>query len=180
MIIAITSLAGYSRGQAYWIVAVLSSALPHLVLLFGLRSKYLYVRRHVQQALILAAIRTITTALLVGASESSGTCWWIPINGALWLWGSARGLRQVKRGECWLMERGEGEQLPRPWAAQPALQPTPVSESDAQLIRAHNLIQQGLRSEAIECYLSLFRTGPSHLRQQAVAALEKLGEVEDF
>jgi uncharacterized membrane protein YhaH (DUF805 family) len=192
MIIAITATDMSSRSQANWVMPVLLSGLPHLVLLFGLRSKHLYQRRHTQQALLLAAIRVVSSVLFVGVMRNQGVCLWILINGSLWLGSSMWGLGQVRRGECWLMTvMGDDETLPRPWAlptkpaptatpAQPAsgFEPSPIPRT--LLIRGQELVQSGQPAEAIVCFISVFRNGSPELRRQAVNALEQMGEIEVF
>ncbi len=101
-----------------YVAAVLWPALVHVVVLpWGLRSPYLYVRRHTQQALLLVTLRVATTVFILGLSQGDAAFAWFIVNGFLWLWGSIWGGRQVKRGDCWLMwRRGESDKLPRPWA----------------------------------------------------------------
>ena len=182
---------GYRASPSEAVGAVLWPGVVHLVLLLGLRSPYLYARRHAQQALLLAGVRALSTMLLMGTSRGEGYCLWFIVNGALWLWGSARGLRQLKRGECWLMNvQGEGKHLPRPWALTTAAQPaaamagTPISEAPSSprlaLEQGIGMARQGRRAEAINNLLAAFRRGTPELRNRAAAELEKLGEVETF
>ncbi len=101
-----------------YVLAVLLPACAHAILMLGFRSPHRYTRRHAQQALMLAGLRAISTVFCVGLTETSGTCFWILVNGFLWIVGTTSGLRQVKHGDCWLMRSlGESDELPRLWAA---------------------------------------------------------------
>lgn len=195
----------YGSGIPAYTLAVLLPACAHGLLLFGLRSPHRYARRHAQQALVLAGLRTLSTVFFVGLTEASGTCLWVLANGFLWIFGTVSGLRQIKRGDCWLMRwLGEGSELPRPWAAvedgaaladaappvpsvptpapvvAPAEPTPPPADPNAVFGDGLRLLREGQRSEAAACFLTAFRTGPSDLRDRARAALADLGEVETF
>jgi len=99
--------------------------LPQFILVFGLRSPYLFVRRHTQQAALLLGLNVVfavgsgVTLYYMRDSLGLGLLMaglnllqiiMLPVS-TFW------GLSQVKRGDCWLMRRkGEGNELPRPWA----------------------------------------------------------------
>jgi hypothetical protein len=86
-------------------LAVLVSALPHLILLVpALNRKSEFVRWHGRQALLLAGVRTVVPLLfaaLFGAEQVSLLA--IPILIAVWAIGTARGQLQAARGLCALM-----------------------------------------------------------------------------
>jgi hypothetical protein len=179
---------------------VLTPALVWLPLLVGLTASSLYSRRHTQQALMLAALRALA-ALVLLAGLGTGLVPWFVVNGTLWLFGSVWGLNQVARGDCWLMRlRGEGAQLPRPWAARQQIAVT-VGAPAEQLVEAMPVeaapavasvapeaqaaFDQGLaflaanrRDDAVAALMMAFRQGDELLRQRALAELQKLGEVE--
>ncbi len=192
LMVAVTFQGLSTSGDANWSVPVLSAALPHVVLLFGLRSKYLYQRRHVQQALLFVLVRTVTTFLLVAVNQGAFACLWLIVNGGLWLWSSWWGLQQVRKGDCWLMQiLGEDSQLPRPWAGQTLESATPSSMDaviatraqaalQAKLDRGRALANSGQRPEAVACFMDVFHGSAPGLRQQALVQLEALGEVETF
>jgi len=173
-----------------YVGAALWPAVIHVVLLLGLNSPYLYVRRHTQQALLFVGLRALSTFLFIGLMEGSGACFWTITNGALWMLGSVWGRRQLRRGDCWLMRvRGEAGELPRPWAARPAptQNPPPVRSTftvpvdpDLAFAQGRSRVGVGQRAEAVVCFLAAFHIGPPDLRRRAVAELEKLGEVETF
>jgi hypothetical protein len=189
-----------------WAVAI--PALAHIVLLLGILSPSLYARRHTQQAMLLALLRTLTAVMLVGATRQQGWCGWVIVNGALWLFGSRWGLRQVSAGDCWLMRvRGEGGQLPRPWAItrpQPeeeapqegraldspettALAPPeivaatllrPPGSAQAAYDQGRTFLAFGRRAEAVVCLMRAVNLGDAAVRRLALAELDRMGEVE--
>jgi hypothetical protein len=163
------------------------------LLLFGWLSPHLYVRRHMQQALLLAGLRLASGLLFLGLLEE--TFLWFLSNGSLWLFGSIWGWSQVVRGDCWLMRRlGEGKQLPRPWTKAQKAQPSPAKKSPSAaqlnvvgaldgrqaLSRAQFLLDRHQVEQAVVYLTAAFRAGPVEVRQQAVARLEAIGEVELF
>ncbi len=185
----------YAYQPADYMWSILWSALPHLILLFGLRSPYRYAQRHTQQALMLVGLRALLTAFIFGVWKGEAWCFWVITNGALWLWGTFAGLGQVRRGEYWLMRvRRESAELPRPWAALPEAPAAPVappapsaasslitpSDPLAAFLKGRSLVNSGQRAEAVACFLAVFRSGSPELRQQAAIALDQLGEVETF
>lgn len=113
----------YSRssvGERVW--AAMVPLIFHIPLLFVLSSGRPFVKRHVQQGLLLIALRVVMAALALnlGRYPEDGLWFFVLGNGSLWLFGSIWGLNQVKRGDCWLMRRkGEDDALPRPWALPP-------------------------------------------------------------
>jgi hypothetical protein len=71
--------------------------------------------------MLLVTLRILSTVLLIGLTRTGlsnmifdptrGTSliFWVFVNGSLWLFGSIWGLRQISRGDCWLMRvLGEG------------------------------------------------------------------------
>jgi hypothetical protein len=98
-------------------IAVLASALWHLLLLRQALAKHPYVRWHGRQGLLLAGLRTAFSlgyALLFYSEGSLMTAIWIL--STIWLAGNIWGQNQVARGDCWLMGvSGQGEGLPLKW-----------------------------------------------------------------
>lgn len=171
-------------------IGISAPSLIYVLLLFGWLSPHRYVRRHMQQALLLAGLRLASSLLFWVFLEVN--YFWFLINGSLWLFGSIWGWQQVTRGDCWLMRQlGEGNQLPRPWAkAQPGpvQKPPPaarlnvISSLDGQeaLSRAQFLLERRQVEQAVVYLTAAFRTGPTEVKQQALARLEAIGEVELF
>jgi len=143
-------------------ISVLLSSIVFLLLLKECQSPYLFVRRHGQQALLLGAMISVVIWFILALELISDVCLSLTGITAVWFFGGFRGLRQVKRGDCWLMKNLDGaDQLPRQWQ-------TAESEDEAQDERdIGELLQQ-------------FRKGTADERRQAVVALEKMGEVERF
>jgi tetratricopeptide (TPR) repeat protein len=111
-------------GEQVWAAIVpLIFHVPLLLMSFGVGS--LFVRRHMQQALLLIALRAgmAAVSLNLGQFPEGGLCGpglFCLGNGTLWLFTSLWGLTQVARGDCWLMRwKGEDGELPRPWAVSP-------------------------------------------------------------
>lgn len=178
-------------GNRVW--AALVPLIFHIPLLFGLRSSSRFVQRHTQQAFILIALRAgmATISVNLGPYPLDGVGLWLYFfgNGALWLLGSLWGLRQATRGDCWLMRRrGEGGELPRPWAVPASVPTTPLAQlsfeapadPNAVFEEGLRLLRRDKRAEATACFLAAFRDGPPDLRRRAVAELERLGVVETF
>jgi hypothetical protein len=182
-----------------YVAAVLAPVLVHLLLFLGFLSPYPYARRHTQQAMGLALLRALCAAILMGLTRYSAVNAWLVVNGSLWLFGSIWGLRQVSRGDCWLMRvRGEGAALPRPWAVAvpkgeaappPAQVPTAAVSTvstvstvptgpQAAFDQGLALLSQDKREAAVACFMTAFRLGDADLRRRALAELETLGEVE--
>ena len=172
------------------LIAISVPGLVYLLLLFGWLSPHRYVRRHMQQALLLAGLRLISSLLFLGLLQLD--CFWYLSNGSLWLFGSILGANQLSRGDCWLMRQlGEGDQLPRPWAkAQPGpvRKPPPAKWLYAAgslagreaLAKGRFLLEQNQTKDAVLYLTAAFHAGPTDVRQQALARLEALGEVELF
>jgi hypothetical protein len=122
----------YGAPTSGFVLAVLLPVLAHAVLFFGLGSPHLYARRHTQQAFILVGLRALSALFFMGLMQGSGVCLWIIVNGFFWLVGTVWGLRQVKRGDCWLMRwKGEDVKLPRPWAVPTSVAATPAASVPA-------------------------------------------------
>jgi Tol biopolymer transport system component len=165
---------------AEYVAAVAWPALVHVVLLIPLWSPYLFVRRHAQQALLLAVVRVLSAVLIVGLSRGGLIGLWVVVNGGLWIFGTVWGLRQIKRGDCWLMRRrGEVSELPRPWATPKVAEPTPTATGPA-LAPGAIPAGQGERAATVEALRLAFRTGSPEERQRALEALKALGEIEEF
>jgi Tol biopolymer transport system component len=185
-------------------LSILLPALLQLILVVGLISPQLYVRRHAQQAITLIGFRIVSSVLFIGLMSGAGWLLWLLVNGFLWLFGGIWGLRQVSRGGCWLMRmRGETDLLPRfaaapvtpvavpsvvpsaPQVAEPIATPVPApgfsipNDPSAALELGLALVAQSRREQAIACFMFVFRNGSPELRQRAVAEMEKLGEVEN-
>lgn len=196
----------YHAGVMLWFIAVLAPALVHLIMLRGLSSPHLFVRRHTQQGFILLGLRVCSALLFISLMRGS-FCLWLPTSALLWAGGSLLGWTQVRRGDCWLMRRkDEGGELPRPWAingwkvpvrraassssvstARPipttSDQPKPAVNAGqcwASFNQAENLADNLQDEEAAVAYLFVFRHGPPDLQQKAAAALDRIGEVETF
>ncbi len=169
-----------------YLLATISPALVHLVLLFGLLSSNLFIRRHAQQGLLLILLRVASAVWFVAMARGETSAWFL-VNGSTWLFGTIWGIRQVNRGECWLMRaRGENADLPRAWANAPT--PTNLSASGTNssgdaafdLNVGLRLLDMNNRVEARTRFLAAFRNGSRELRERAAMELEKLGEVETF
>jgi hypothetical protein len=112
-------------------------ALPqliHIVLLLGLFSPHIFVRRHTQQGLILVGLSSLITFLFLGLTGSEGynRGLWIFVYGFVWIFGNLWGLRQASRGDCWLMRVAhDRDELPRPWATIPAASTLPIAREFA-------------------------------------------------
>ena len=101
---------GWWEGPGDLSKAVIFPVLLHFPLLLALLNSgdNLFARRHVQQALLLVALRTASSWIFLALGEGQIVPW-LGINGFLWLWGSLRGRRQVRQGSCWLMNRSPAE-----------------------------------------------------------------------
>ena len=113
MVVGLNILPYRSPTIAY-IIVVLMPGIVHGILLFGLLSDTLYVKRHTQQALILVAIRMLIAVWCFGTTNGDDDLFfsWFFISGAVWLLGSIWGWGQVRQGKCWLMyRRGEDDEL---------------------------------------------------------------------
>ena len=162
------------------LIAISAPSLIYVLLLFGWLSPHLYVRRHMQQALLLAGLRLASSLLFWVFLEVEG--FWFPVNGSLWLFGSIWGANQLSRGDCWLMRQlGEAKQLPRPWAKGPAEVIDTLGTAQRALTEgAFLMIGSEAPKQAVAPLLTAFRTGAPDVRQKAIARLEAIGEVELF
>jgi Tol biopolymer transport system component len=81
--------------------------LLHLGLLAGLLSPARSARWHTGQALILAGLSVLAALFLISEPRSPWmlACGWFSVNGAVCVGGAVWGLRQIRRGENWLMRR---------------------------------------------------------------------------
>ena len=97
------------------LIAILGSALWHLILLFPARNKESeLIRWHGKQALLLAGVRTAVPFLLVFAVENSLERWGVAIPSLIIIWfvGTLWGQLEAAVGKCTLMRWfGQEEQL---------------------------------------------------------------------
>ena len=98
------------------LVAIFVSALWHLIILVpSLNRKEIFVRWHGYQMLLLAGLRTLIPATILGFYVTDG-CVLISfvLLVVVWLFGTRWGQTQAARGECSLMRwMGQGVLLPR-------------------------------------------------------------------
>ena len=152
-----------------WVVAI-------LIFLKADPNSSLFARRHTEQASILAVLFFLSS--LVG-----------PLLSVIVLLGFVEGLRQVRRGDCWLMRIiGETDRLPTPSSVEqtasvastagtdPDSQPSPGSHFE----RGLSLLTDNRHEEAAAAFLASFRSGPPEIRQLSAQELQKLGKVETF
>lgn len=157
-------------------IAVLGSALWHLLLLRQALAKHPFVRWHGWQGLLLAGLRTavpLSYGLMFYDEDSVTSVIWILI--AIWLIGNISGQNQVARGDCWLMRvRGQGDGLPLKWSPAAPARPQPSAEpSVARLAEAKR------RAEVADL-LAVFQIGDAASRSKALEQLKSMGEVEVF
>jgi len=157
-------------------IAVLGSALWHLLLLRQALAKHTFVRWHGRQGLLLAGLRT-AFSLVYGllSYDEEGLALSILILIAIWLVGNIWGQDQVARGDCWLMRvRGQGDGLPLKWSPVAPARPQPSAEpSLARLAEAQR------RAEVADL-LAVFQIGDAASRSKALEQLKSMGEVEVF
>jgi len=152
------SLAGRVSGM----VAVLGSALWHLVLLRPASNKdSQFVRWHGRQALLLAGVRTAVPLVFVLVFEyTNETLLFIPVLIAVWFFGTLWGQPQATRGDCSLMRWfGRAAALPSPETTTEGT--TPVEELDPEAL-----------VDIIRC------SHDPEQRRRALLELENLGMVE--
>lgn len=101
--------------QVSSLIAILCSAIWHLILLIPARNKESeFIRWHGRQALLLAGVRTVVPLVLVFAVEDSLERWLLAIPALIVIWfgGTLWGQRQAIYGNCSLMRwSGQEEQL---------------------------------------------------------------------
>jgi hypothetical protein len=146
------------------IVAILGSALWHLILLIPARNKKsAFIRWHGKQALLLAGVRTAIPLVLAFAVEDILGRWLLAIPAliVIWLGGTLWGQRQAIRGDCSLMRWfGQEEQLLIPREAEGATQ--------------HKV-------QSVDALLEIIRFSRDlEERQSALAQLQRRGLVEDL
>ena len=158
------------------VLAALVPLIFHIPLLFGLSSKSTFVFRHTQQAIFLMAIRAGVASLAMSiASDPFAGIWLFLLgNGALWLIGSLWGWDEVKRGECWLMQR-KGQKI-----ISAETTSTVPSQMDQELKDISKSLDVKDALTAKNEALLAFRTGNPEMKKHAVEVLSKLGEVETF
>jgi hypothetical protein len=170
---------GWWEGPGDLSKAVLFPVLLHFPLLLALlkTGDNLFARRHVQQALLLVALRTFSSWIFLALGEGQIVPW-LGINGFLWLWGSLRGRRQVRQGTCWLMHQRPGESLLLKEALAAAGEPLhtapPLRQSAAGQPRPSD---RDVHNDAL---LQAFRHGTRQERRMAITALAARGEIEQF
>ena len=100
-----------------WVIAVLGSALWHLLLLIPARDKQsAFVRWHGRQALFLAGLRTVVPLyFILKFGIDFETLLFIPVLILIWLFGTLWGQNQAERGDCSLARWfGRADELPGP------------------------------------------------------------------
>jgi len=148
--------------RATVLVAVLASALWHLVLLIpALNKEHPFVRWHGRQALLLAVVRTAVPlgfGLAFGLYDY-GALLFIPVQIVVWFAGTLWGQLQAARGRCSLMRwLGQGEMLASLQRADEEAEP-----ADPEVEALMAVIQSSHDVEA---------------RRRATVQLKKLGKVE--
>jgi streptogramin lyase len=193
---------GSTLGERVWAAVVpLVFHIPLFLLSFAHPRHF--VKRHLQQAALLIGLRACMAAISLNLTRYPEDGLWLFLlgNGALWWFGSRWGMRQVKRGDCWLMRKlGEEDRLPNlqalPAPAAPApvtiaaavraggsatySSPEPSADPAASFERGMDLLRGGKQVEAGAMFLAAFRSGPPELRRRALLELERLGHVEEF
>jgi hypothetical protein len=171
--------------------AVAAAVLPwfwHIGVIARLRIKNLYVFRQTQQALLLLILRSASVAFALANIDYGGLWWFVVVNGALWIFGGNWYHRQIKNNTCWLMTDNREEIiLGDDLLTTNAVKPTPMREA-ASSTMAQVYLDEGLKlfakdndkKAATKKLLLAFQAGTPEIRQRAVAALDKLGEVEMF
>jgi tetratricopeptide (TPR) repeat protein len=142
-----------------WSLAIVGSALWHLILLIPARNKdSTFVRWHGRQAMILAGVRTaVPLACIVTFNSELYALLSILILIPIWLFGTLWGQRQATRGDCSLMRwKGREESLPGP----------PVESEQVQDFSPETLVN-----------IIRFSEDPEQ-RRKALAELKKNGLVE--
>jgi hypothetical protein len=143
------------------LIAVLASALWHLVLLIpALNKEHPFVRWHGRQALLLAGMRTaVPLGFGLAFGRDYGALFFIPVQIAVWLGGTLWGQRQAARGNCSLMR----------WSGQ--------EELLASLQRADEEARP-VDTDAEALIATIRSSRDAEVRRRAIAQLKKLGMVE--
>ena len=146
------------------IVAILGSALWHLILLIPARNKKsAFIRWHGRQALLLAAVRTAVPLVLglILPDVLDALLWSIPPLLTIWFGGTLWGQLEASRGDCSLMRWfGQEEQLLIPREAEGATM--------------H-------RMQSVDALLEIIRFSRDlEERRSALAQLQRRGMVEDL
>ena len=165
------------------VLAALVPSLVHIPLFLGLTSKNRFVFRHVQQGILLIAIRTgmaSLVALNLNSHLDYAALLFFIGNGSLWLSGSMLGWNQIANGTCWWMDR-KGEQIILQ-AAQPVNKVAPTAaELDKKLDQILNSMSAKEKQTAKAKALEAFQSGiQGEVRKNALNILASLGEVEKF
>jgi hypothetical protein len=145
------------------LIAVLVSALWHLILLRPVRNKeYPFVQWHGRQALLLAAVRTVIPLVFgLGFGLDGGALLVIPVQIVVWFGGTLWGQLQAARGKCSLMRwLGQEELL---LSLQQADTQAPAVEEDENVRTLIEIVR--------------FSRDPAQ-RQKALEELAKRGMVE--
>lgn len=167
------SYSSYSTNNQY-VLSALAPLVFHLPLLLGLTSKSVFVYRHVQQGILLVALRAGTAALLISIDDVAGLMLFVLVNGSLWLFGSIWGWTQVNRGQCWWMKlKGEVVTI----ASKNQVENLPPQKHIEQ---SRDFIRRYKPDEAKEHALAAFRSGDREVKRQAIQILETLDDVELF
>lgn len=146
-----------------------------------------FVKWHARQALLLAGIRT----LIAFAFVSTDTFGWLFVLIALWFFGNIWAGSMAKRGDCWLWgmwNAGEFQEFEKATVKQihaetPKKKPesTKIEDPNAKIFdqKTTTQVQYG-RQKTVETLLAAFRGGKVEQRNQALAQLEAMGEIEVF
>jgi hypothetical protein len=135
VMVAISVIMPNAQTSWFSVLLVLAACLIAAILAPKLFSPYVFVRRHTQQAFVLVGLLILSGLILynpwwsamLGEEVTPACCTAFPFGLFLLLGGSIAGIRQVRRGDCLLMElAGEGKELPRPWAKSESVASTSV------------------------------------------------------
>jgi hypothetical protein len=142
------------------LIAVLVSALPHLILLIpALAAKSAFVRWHGRQALLLAGVQTVVPLVFGLAFGDTALEYLFSVLLLVWLFGTLLGQQQAARGDCSLARwAGRADVLPAP-------EPTgkPVQATGPDPVALIDIIR--------------YSQNPQE-RSMALSELEKMGRVE--
>jgi hypothetical protein len=150
------------------LAAIFVSALWHLIILMpSLNKKEIFVRWHGYQMLLLAGLRTLIPAIILGFYVTDGSALIsFLLLVAVWLFGTGQGQAQAARGECSLM-RWMGQEALLPSDEMVSKEPATISESSplptAKLKSSVNIIRHSPNQKR-------HRRALSELRQAGLAA----------
>ena len=148
-------------GRVTILIAVLGSALWHLVLLRPIRNKEsLLVRWHGRQALLLAGVRTVVPlGFGLAFGDDYGALLFIPVQLVVWFGGTLWGQLQAARGDCSLAR----------WFGQEELLVS-IEEPDEEMQASE---------QSAQALVEIVRSSRDpEERKQAIAELSRRGMVE--